>query len=698
MANLPDTTFFWRPRLGADDAWTEAPSGGFIPAPGAAVEVVSVGPSRIRSVVADMSPALVGTVPTQAFAAGAVTALNVSGVFSGSNLVYALTGAPAWATIDPATGILSADAPAATGPAGTWTVSAANSGGAPVSATFSVSVGVAAPRTIVFALAGQSNMVGRAVYDGLGSFPAGTLQVARTGSVSGGLDGDLVAAGQGLDHHDGAAGQMGLAVSFVNDWTAAHPADTVVLLPGADGGTGFNDSRWRAPSGDLYLDLVSRMNALFVANPGFVLGGLLWHQGESDMSAAVLPGQYQTYLDALIAGVRADVAAAGPDMPVVLGQMAPDFMAQNATYQGILDVIDATPSRIANTAVVSSAGLSTGDGTHFTAASYRIFGSRYGAAYPVATNRDAALPGAPTALSATANVGSVALSWAAPADQGVPDVNAYAIERRVPAGVWSAIGTIGGLSFNDASAAPETAYDYRVSAVNGAGTGAPSAAVGVTTLAAPAASGPVQVLAADHAENTGNLASYAFPGIATDDGIAIIAVSHRGGSGAALDVTGVTIGGASAVLLASESPVTQFETQLYWAAVSGASNDVVVTLNAATLRCGVRVWTVSPSADMASASVAGASTSSGSATDQSVTVTGADQGLILSYAAFVSSAESIASWTGAVEDMATLSVETSFKHGSASAELTADGAVTVSAVFTAGVSTPGLIAIAIPSA
>jgi hypothetical protein len=487
MVNLPTTTFYWRPLGAAADAWTEASTGAFTPSPGAGVEVVSVGPSRARAIVADTAPALVAPIGVQNFNAGAGGVLDVSGAFSGTNLRFALSGAPAWASINPLTGIITAAAPALTGAAGTWTVTARNSAGAPVQAGFPANVVSGAPQTVVWALIGQSNMVGRAAYDGAGTHPAGTLQWGRNAPN----DGVLIAATHPLQHWDPSGTNMGPDIGFADAWTAAHPGDTLVFMPGADGGTGFSDMMWRV--GDpLYVDAVARVNALFAANPGFVFGGFLWHQGEKDTGQTA--AFYQAHLDAMIEGLRNDVTVAGPTTPFVLGQMVEAYYVGNAGREAIQAVIDDTPSRIAYTAVASSAGLvDKGDALHFDGPSQRILGGRYHDAAHVAAGNVAAAPGQVAGLSAVASDGQVALSWTAPATGGSP-ITDYVIERQIGGGAFAVVadGVNTGTTFVDTGRTNGVAHGYRVSAVNAVGTGTASAVASATPVAA--ATAPAQVM------------------------------------------------------------------------------------------------------------------------------------------------------------------------------------------------------------
>ncbi|SDX92234.1 protein of unknown function [Albimonas donghaensis] len=486
MATLPPTTFYWRPVGGADDAWTEAPGGAFSPGVGVAVEAVSVGASRRRTIVADATPVASGTLPDRALQAGGTGLFGAGAPFSGGNLRFALLGAPAWASIDVATGHVSWSAPASAGAAGTWTVRASNAAGS-VERSFAVTVAAGAqPRTEVWVMVGQSNMIGRASYDGLGAHPAGVLQVARTGSISGGTEGQLVAAAHPLDHvNPYGASQMGLDIAFADAWVAAHPGDTLVFVPCAEGGTGFGTgggaARWN-PGDDLYEAAVARANALFAAHPEFELGGFCWHQGETDGT----PAAYEAALHAMIAAIRADVTAAGADTPFILGGLGAFAYTGNTDMTGRQAAIEAVPAAIAHTAYASSAGLTDkGDSLHFDAASLRVLGGRYHAAIAAAQENAGAatVPGAPGGLAATAGNGQVSLAWSAPGSNGGSAITDYLIEVSTDAGAsWAMVsdGVSTATGWVHAGLSNGTAYAYRVSAVNGVGTGAASGTASAT--------------------------------------------------------------------------------------------------------------------------------------------------------------------------------------------------------------------------
>lgn len=280
------------------------------------------------------------------------------------------------------------------------------------SRTGTASAALGAGDSLVFLLIGQSNMVGRAGYDGQGGHPPGTLQWGRGGSD----DGRLIPATAPLQHHDPSTGGMGLDLSFAEAALAANPGITLVLVPAADGGTGFTDNRWN-PGNDLYQDAVARTNAVMAQNPGFLFGGFLWHQGESDVGN---PG-FQTALDAMIAAMRQDVAAADETTPFILGGLVPGWVAEQPNRQATQAIIAQTPNRVAATGVVATDGL-TGAGTdiHFTSADLRGLGARYWQVWQAVR---AGIPqGAPQAVAAIPDQLDIVAGPAAPAVQGtIPD-------------------------------------------------------------------------------------------------------------------------------------------------------------------------------------------------------------------------------------------------------------------------------------
>jgi hypothetical protein len=110
------------------------------------------------------------------------------------------------------------------------------------------------------------------------------------------------------------------------------------------------------------------------------LKGNLWHQGESDSTAALAP-QYEMKLHDLVARLRTALAA--PAVPFIAGQLGkfPDS-PWNEFRVKVDQAHRDLPRKVPHTGFVSSEGLKhKGDKVHFDADSYRELGRRYAEAY-----------------------------------------------------------------------------------------------------------------------------------------------------------------------------------------------------------------------------------------------------------------------------------------------------------------------------
>ncbi|WP_406737092.1 sialate O-acetylesterase [Thioclava sp. GXIMD4215] len=226
----------------------------------------------------------------------------------------------------------------------------------------------------VFLLLGQSNMVGRNLYDGLGRFPAGVRQWTRAGELA------LVEETSELDFDDPwlSNGEVfGPAVTFARAYMAANPREPLVLVPRAVGNTGFVDNRWN-PGDDLYAATVADTNALFAAHPECVLAGVLWHQGESDAQAAAAATAYEARFDAMLAGLQSEITVMEASTPVIVGGFS-SAVGSGWPYLSQIAAIHADlPNRRSYSAYVDASDLTLKtDGIHLDAASSRVLGARY---------------------------------------------------------------------------------------------------------------------------------------------------------------------------------------------------------------------------------------------------------------------------------------------------------------------------------
>ncbi|GIT89291.1 sialate O-acetylesterase [Roseobacter sp. OBYS 0001] len=320
---------------------------------------------------------------------------------------------------------------------------------------------VAQPReTHVFALMGQSNMIGRAAFDGGAKWPEGTLQIGRGGDEDGAIiparnPSDGPATSRPLAHGNPTPGDMGLDIQFAIDYLVDKPNVTLLFIPCAQGGTGFSNGAWN-PGDGLYTDTVARINAAMTANPGFLFKGFLWHQGETD---AGVPDTYAELLDTMIHSLRSDVTTADATTPFILGGLA----AGDAARDAITALIATTPDRVAHTGFAAADDLSLADANHFDAAALRSLGARYQAALAAAQSNTTAAPTAP----------------------GSAQITDYLIERDAGTGFTPlADGVSTDRSYSDIGLTNGVLHRWRVSAVSSAGTGPASAIISATPVAA----------------------------------------------------------------------------------------------------------------------------------------------------------------------------------------------------------------------
>lgn len=234
----------------------------------------------------------------------------------------------------------------------------------------------------VFLIAGQSNNhSGTTINPAIDVSDPNVFQWGRTAPN----DGVIILAEEPLDHHDVQGTAIGYALAMMRDYYVPNghlaAGRNVLLIPGAEGGTGFNDNRWN-DGDDLFEDAVARVNAAISGNPGSVFKGILWHQGEDDLADA----DYAAKLDAALLALRTDIDAAGASTPIVLGGMTGDTATASENSRWHQSMIHGTPYRLANCAYADSERPTElgPSNLHFTAAEQRIFAERYYDAWLVA--------------------------------------------------------------------------------------------------------------------------------------------------------------------------------------------------------------------------------------------------------------------------------------------------------------------------
>lgn len=225
----------------------------------------------------------------------------------------------------------------------------------------------------LFLLVGQSNMAGRGIVEPQDKTPhPRVLMLDKAGK--------WVPAVDPL-HFDKSAAGVGLGKTFGQIVAEATPGATIGLIPCAVGGSPIEV--WSPgvfyPATKVY-PWDDAMKRAAVALPAGTLKGILWHQGESDSTAALAP-PYEARLHDLIARLRRELHA--PDAPFIAGQMG---KFAGVPWKPEAEVVDRAhqdlPKKVARTAFVSAEGLNhKGDKVHFDAASYRELGKRYAKAF-----------------------------------------------------------------------------------------------------------------------------------------------------------------------------------------------------------------------------------------------------------------------------------------------------------------------------
>ncbi|MFC1761288.1 sialate O-acetylesterase [Planctomycetota bacterium] len=227
-----------------------------------------------------------------------------------------------------------------------------------------VSVGAQEKPMDLYLLIGQSNMAGR------GTVEEQDRKVnPRVLTLS--KDNQWVPAVDPI-HFDKSAAGVGPGRSFGLAMAEHDSSAMIGLIPCAVGGTSITvwvpGAANKKGNAHPYDDMLVRLRK---AQEHGTVKGIIWHQGESDGRRI---SKYMERLAELIARLREEVG--NPELPFVAGLIEMDNR-DGKEPRAINKVIIELPDVVPHTAVASSEGLLTTDGTHFDSKSAREFGKRF---------------------------------------------------------------------------------------------------------------------------------------------------------------------------------------------------------------------------------------------------------------------------------------------------------------------------------
>lgn len=223
-------------------------------------------------------------------------------------------------------------------------------------------------RMISFLMIGQSNMAGRgelADVPPIKNDKCFMLRMGRWQHMSEPINPDRPVFGSRF--HSG----VGLAASFADSVSWEYGVE-VGLIPCADGGTKI--CQWQP--GEPLFDHAVFMTRLAMRSSR--LGGIIWHQGESDCKEFNGEEYKRMFLNTMTT-LRRELGA--ENIPLIIGELSDQITADWLIGEGV-GSMNSLLRELADTVsmcdIVSVSGLQLkDDGLHFNSAAYRELGIRY---------------------------------------------------------------------------------------------------------------------------------------------------------------------------------------------------------------------------------------------------------------------------------------------------------------------------------
>ncbi len=151
----------------------------------------------------------------------------------------------------------------------------------------------------------------------------------------------------------------------------------LLFLRSAVGGTGFADKRWGL-NDDLYQDSIKTAKLLLEGNKNNRIVGILWHQGEADVTCNSTEEYYYEKLTNLLHGYRKELNI--PNLPFIAGDFVEEWRIYQPNYLPIKTATLRVINENENCAFVNTDGLKGNkkpDNIHFNDESNIIIGKKY---------------------------------------------------------------------------------------------------------------------------------------------------------------------------------------------------------------------------------------------------------------------------------------------------------------------------------
>ena len=225
--------------------------------------------------------------------------------------------------------------------------------------------------TWVFLMAGQSNMAGRGLVEA-----QDTVTDSRILTID--KNYNIIKAREPIHFYEPNLKGVDSGLSFGKSLLKeVDESVTILIIPTAVGGSAIG--QWLGDSVHRNVKLMTnfRKKMAFAKTKGIVKG-ILWHQGESDATAQLIP-QYQDNLQKLFGIFRS--YAGDEKLPIILGELGA-YSKTPDNWNAINSIIKAYVASDPHSALITTRDLKhKGDFIHFDAEGQRLMGQRYADAY-----------------------------------------------------------------------------------------------------------------------------------------------------------------------------------------------------------------------------------------------------------------------------------------------------------------------------